>query len=242
MWRSACVAACVTAWLALAGCATRPLHPVASAEPEPHIALTGTTLAFRGNISLRSHAALLAAAGTAPVRTLLIQSGGGEVGNAMDIARWVHRNGIDVVVDGTCFSSCANYIFPAGRSKRIAAGGLVAWHGTVEHLLYMHRAGLMDLADVAPVLRSAGRERAFYAEIGVNGYIAWFGKLAPYQAKNLYFLSKADMEYFGLTGLTVREGYVDSDLAAFDMHHAGMVRLITVDRSVTNPADPNWRN
>lgn len=240
MWRHAGIAG-IAAMLALAGCASAPPAPVSPPALEPRITLSGANITFRGDITTRSYASLMAVAGSTPVRTLTIQSGGGEVGSAMEIARWVHRKGIDVIVDGTCFSSCANYIFPAGRGKRIVSGGLVAWHGTVEHLLYMHQHGLLDAAhNLALLLRTAARERAFYAEIGVDGYLSWFGKIGPYHAKNLYFLSKEDMEYFGLTGLQVREDYLGSDLSGFDLHEPGMVRLITIDRSVTNSSDPNW--
>jgi hypothetical protein len=228
--------ACVAALLALAGCASAP--PAPQEPQEPRMALAGDTLTFRGNITTRSYAALMALAGSAPVRTLRIQSGGGEVGNAMAIARWVHRNGIDVVVDGSCFSSCSNYIFQAGREKHIVAGGIVGWHGTVEHLRYLQKNGLQDFP--AGLEAAAARERAFYREAGINGYISWFGKIAPYLAPNLYFLSREDMEYFGLRGLHVRADYPDSDLSGFNADEQDTIRLITVDRSVTNPSDPNW--
>jgi hypothetical protein len=225
--------ACAAALLALAGCATAPPAP-----PEPAMALAGDTLTFRGDITTRSYAALMALAGSTPVRTLRIQSGGGEVSNAMAIARWVHRNGIDVVVDGTCFSSCSNYIFQAGREKHIVAGGIVGWHGTVEHLRYLQKNGLQDFP--VSLEAAAARERAFYLEAGINGYISWFGKIAPYLAPNLYFLSREDMEYFGLRGLHVRADYLDSDLSDFNAGDKDTIRLITVDRSVTNRSDPNW--
>lgn len=202
------------------------------------MALAGDTLTFRGAITTRSYAALMALAGSHPVRTLRIQSGGGEVGNAQDIARWVHRNGIDVVVDGTCFSSCSNYIFQAGREKHIVAGGIVGWHGSVEHLRYLQQNGLQDFA--VSLEAAAARERAFYVETGINGYISWFGKIAPYLTPNLYFLSREDMEYFGLRGLHVRDDYLASDLSEFNAGDNETIRLITVDRSVTNASDPNW--
>jgi hypothetical protein len=232
-------AASLALLLALAGCASRPALPPPA--PEPDIALAAGVLTFRGHITQRSYAALLAAADAGPVHTLRIRSGGGEVGNAIEIARWVHRNGVDVVVDGVCFSSCSNYIFQAGREKHIVSGGIVGWHGTIEHLLYLQTSGARPPeAQLQAVRAMAERERAFYAEVGINGYIAWFGKIAPYHVPNLYFLSGDDMRYFGLTGLHVRDDYLSSDLAPFNREEKDTLRLLTVDRAVTNPADPNW--
>ncbi len=224
-----------------AGCATPPAPPTAAPPDEPVISLVGDELTFRGNITVNSAAALQAVAGSRPVRTLRIRSGGGDVDNAIAIARWMHRNGLDVVVDGVCFSSCSNYIFPAGKEKHIVAGGIVAWHGTVEHLHYLHTSGLRPPNPYLPMVeKTAQNERAFYAEIGHNGFISWFGKIAPYNAPNLYFLSKEDMQYFGLTGLHVRPDYLQSDLAPFNAIDKYTLGLLTIDRSVTNPAHPKW--
>lgn len=225
----------------LAGCATPPA-PLPPAPPdEPAISLAGDELTFRGNISVKSFAALQAVTGSRPVRTLRIRSGGGDVANAIQIARWVHRNGLDVVVDGVCFSSCSNYIFPAGKEKHIVAGGIVAWHGTIEHLAYLQKNGLRAPDPYLPIYeKMAELERALYAEIGHNGFISWFGKIAPYNTPNLYFLSKQDMQYFGLSGLHVRDDYLDSDLAPFNATENATIRLLTVDRCATNPDNPNW--
>ncbi len=170
-----------------------------------------------------------------------IQSGGGEVTGAIQIARWIHGRGMNVVVDGTCFSSCSNYIFPAGREKHIVAGGIVGWHGTIEHLVYMQKKGLhAPDGNIATYEAIAAKERAYYADVGVIGFISWFGKIAPYNTPNLYFLSADDMAYFGLTGLHVRSDYLASDLGPFNAEEKDTIRLLTVDRSVTNPSDPNW--
>ncbi len=222
--------------LGLAGCATQPaVRPVV-------VTFDDGVVRYDGAVDPASFDRIIAEAKGRPVHTLRIRSGGGVVESAIAIARWVHRGGIDVVVDGPCFSSCANYIFPAGKRKTIVGEGIVGWHGTIEHLLWKYgpggpSAGKQDVRAMAPV---AAMERTFYAEIGHNGYIAWFGKLPPYQARNLYFLSPEDMAYFGMTGLTVREDYLRSNLKRWNAVEPGTLTLLTVDRSVTNPGDPRW--
>ena len=224
--------------LALAGCAapTRKMPWTA-----PLITVEGDQLTYRGYLIPDSARLVQAAAGAHTIKTMRIWSHGGEVGGAIDTALWVHRNGIDVIVDGPCLSSCANYIFAAGKQKHIVGQGYVGWHGTIYHRLWMHRRGqrMLDPVFLAMAEKTAEKERAFYAEVGVNGYISWFGKLAPYKVWDTYFMSAQDMAYFGLTGLHVRADYEATDLSRINARKEN-VRLLKVDRSVTNSLDPNW--
>ena len=48
----------------------------------------------------------------------------------MLIGEWIFDHEIDVIVDEICFSSCANYIFPAGKNKIIEEDAIVGWHGS----------------------------------------------------------------------------------------------------------------
>ena len=71
------------------------------------------------------------------ITTLRVSSAGGETHEGIKLGHWIFEHGIDVVVDGLCFSSCANYIFTAGRNKTIMADSIVGWHGSEqqdEHL------------------------------------------------------------------------------------------------------------
>ena len=71
------------------------------------------------------------------ITTLRVNSGGGKTDEGIKLGHWIFEHGIDVVVDGLCFSSCANYIFTAGMNKTITADSIVGWHGSVqqdEHL------------------------------------------------------------------------------------------------------------
>ncbi len=71
------------------------------------------------------------------ITTLRVSSAGGETDEGIKLGHWIFEHGIDVVVDELCFSSCANYIFTAGRNKTIMAGSIVGWHGSEqqdEHL------------------------------------------------------------------------------------------------------------
>ena len=64
------------------------------------------------------------------ITTLRVNSGGGITDEGIKLGHWIFEHGVDVVVDGLCFSSCANYIFTAGRNKTIMADSIVGWHGS----------------------------------------------------------------------------------------------------------------
>lgn len=64
------------------------------------------------------------------ITTLSVNSGGGITDEGREFGHWIFDHGIDVVVDGLCFSSCANYVFTAGKNKTILADSIVGWHGS----------------------------------------------------------------------------------------------------------------
>jgi hypothetical protein len=66
------------------------------------------------------------------VKYLLISSQGGTVLAGVRLGEWVRSRGVSVAVDQLCMSSCANYVFPAGREKIIRPHSLVVWHGGAE--------------------------------------------------------------------------------------------------------------
>ncbi|MEA1651771.1 hypothetical protein UAJ10_22495 [Nitrospirillum sp. BR 11164] len=97
------------------------------------------TLAFHGEILPRrflpgehpvGDADLLARNLTPETRTLVLESGGGDVAVALEMARLIHGRQLDVVVEGRCASACALLPFLAGRRKTVAPGGVVEFHST----------------------------------------------------------------------------------------------------------------
>ena len=69
--------------------------------------------------------ALIAAPGT----ILVLRSTGGPVATWLEFAERLQSKVSEVVVDGACFSSCANYGFVLGSRKIVTHGALVVWHG-----------------------------------------------------------------------------------------------------------------
>ena len=70
-----------------------------------------------------------------PIKKLVIQSEGGSTLYGKLLGLWVYENKIDVQVRDVCFSSCANYIFPAGKKKYIEDNAFVGWHGNILQIM-----------------------------------------------------------------------------------------------------------
>lgn len=73
-------------------------------------------------------------------KLLVVQSGGGLAWEAQEMGRLIRQSGIDVVVQGTCFSACANSLFLSGKNKYLSESfridqkmydfaGIVCFHG-----------------------------------------------------------------------------------------------------------------
>lgn len=85
-------------------------------------------LRLEGEIEEGDGPKLIAALGP-ETHTLLVNSVGGEVSVALDMAEALERRRVRVVVDGFCVSSCANYLFAAGAQRIVWPGGVLLWHG-----------------------------------------------------------------------------------------------------------------
>ena len=67
---------------------------------------------------------------TEPKKTFVVdQSEGGDGATAMALAILIHKHHWDVEVIGVCPSSCANWIFPAGKTKYLHRDSLLLFHG-----------------------------------------------------------------------------------------------------------------
>ena len=71
-----------------------------------------------------------------PLR-LIISSPGGTVDYGIQLGEWILSKQLDVEIGDYCISSCANYVFTAGKNKILRKNSLLGWHG-----------GLLQLADL----------------------------------------------------------------------------------------------
>ncbi len=101
--------------------------------PNPAIiTVEGSTIIFEGDIEFSTYRDFLVAVRGKEdqITTIRMNSPGGITDQGIMIGEWIFEHGIDVIVDEACFSSCANYIFTAGKNKIIGKDAIVGWHGS----------------------------------------------------------------------------------------------------------------
>ncbi|WP_156455879.1 MULTISPECIES: hypothetical protein [Stenotrophomonas] len=178
---------------------------------------------------------------------LAIRSGGGDVEAGMALGRMIHDRRMDVrVVGDICMSSCANYVFPAGRHKVVESGALVIWHGS------MLQKNLREGFDYSGIEKQLGRplnwlERwsmrrtanrwfrrvsveqvAFYGKIGVDPAITVLGQEQGCACN--WTVPVADMAKFGIGSVSADTDYAAPGYARWD----GEWQLITrIDEAPT---------
>ncbi len=227
------LAACLMGAAGFAGAASPESHPpeILRAKAEPAtVQVQGDTLYYTGNFSTASSAAfdaVVAGIARGQITRLVISSGGGDTVAGRHVGRWVSDMGLVVEVDVICFSSCADYIFPAGRARVIRADAFVGWHGN-ERTFHVQAARdgkrLEDLLaqyvpkDASPEQRTAffrdfaettkvtlKDEADFYAKMGLNDAFAVCAvgdileKRPGYAGQIGWGFPLADMAHLGLT-------------------------------------------
>jgi hypothetical protein len=251
-WRAGMVL--VAGVMGAAGCASTaamagdkpPDIERARAEPA-QVHVQGDTVYYTGNFSKASSTAFDAAvAGVArgQVTRLVISSGGGDTVAGRHVGRWVRDMGLVVEIDVICFSSCADYIFPAGRARVIRADAFVGWHGN-ERTFHVQAArdgkSLEDLLaqyvpkDASPEQRAAffkdfaettkvtlKDEADFYAKLGLNDAFAVCAvgdileKRPGYAGQIGWGFSLADMARLGMTNTVyLGDGAYERDSSRF---------------------------
>jgi len=252
--RGAAAAALAAGLLGLAGAALadpapKPLPPeIERARAEPALVrVQGDTLYYTGNLSKASSAAFdaaVAGVGRGQLTRLVISSGGGDTVEGRHVGRWVRDRALVVEVDVICFSSCADYVFPAGRARVIRADAFVGWHGNERQFdVLAARTGVsvadqlatVPPADVAPGPRAAFVQEAlrsfavtqkdeaeFYASLGLNDAFAACAvgdvleKRPGYAGQIGWGFSLADMARLGLANTVyLGEGRYERDSSRF---------------------------
>jgi hypothetical protein len=204
---------------------------ITQALAEPVVSIEHETLRYSGELTRDGVAKAKSLLESHPgIHVLAINSGGGRIGDGIDLGMLVHRHGLDVHVTGSmCTSSCANYVFTAGRRKVIEPGAVVVWHGSaIQDGLFDFDN--IDMTDIRETLgrdpnwverlmlrwkfsvdrrRIQRRQVEFFKLIHVDPAVTVFGQRQGCECQ--WTLSPADMSFFGIQGVHAYPGYGTQD-------------------------------
>lgn len=217
------------AFISAATLAAALCHPAArTAEEETQVFLAGGELNYVGKLSADANARLFALFQSQETKPtiLSIRSPGGNTDLGMELGKWVHQNHLDVKVMEVCFSSCANYVFPAARRKIVSNFAVVGYHGGLGSTTFQVDAATEAMLAALPageqtrtrasILESGrqyaasqlAREQKFFAMIGVQQKITTLGQAEKYAGtmpENAlgWYYSVDDFEKLGVGNITV---------------------------------------
>jgi hypothetical protein len=131
--------------------------------------LEGDELYLTGRID-RDMAKLVADIAMGGVQGVTIESLGGEIPPALEIAQRIRDHHLRVRVRRYCLSSCASIIFPSGVKREVERGAVVGLHDTSFglHRLYEKAKSGTTLMEPPTIPALARREEQFYRTIGVD--------------------------------------------------------------------------
>jgi hypothetical protein len=112
------------------------------------------------------------------VTTIVIDSRGGSTDLGMDLGDFIHEKNLNVHVKKHCFSSCANYVFPAGTIKYLDKDSQLGWHGSAFQIFYGVGAADLKLKKAEldrSIATSRAREFSFYSRLGVEPLMPVYG-------------------------------------------------------------------
>ena len=192
------------------------------------------SLTFTGLITVESVTAFINGAGDGKYARIVVDSPGGNVADAIVLGNWIVDHELDVEVKKNCASSCANYLFAAGRRKIIDDGAVIVWHGSIGQKNFRERGERCDQL-IRELERSSGdtldkpredlanerawcawyptmvaAEKAFFKRVGVDEYITRMGQ-EPHDFKAIWTVPVSVMNRMGLKNVEVRAAYASHD-------------------------------
>lgn len=207
-------------------------------KPESFVGIKGGSLRYSGEITKTSNQVIFAAFNNLELKPkrLLIDSIGGEIGAGIELGSWVRRNRLDVEVTNICASSCANYVFPAGKAKYLRKDSILLWHGSAWQTSWSDELKLDDTFNKY-ITSMREKETDFFSVIEVDNLLCTYGQfkitfwdyLQNMMGKGTegYDYSVADMKKFGLSNIVLLDG--EWDWRKYRPNQLGLVKRVKVD-------------
>lgn len=181
-------------------------------QATPAIRQEGRTLFFDGSITRESRNIVSKLLINKNITTISINSMGGDIDSALDIATIIHAKKVNIIVRTVCASACANYLFPAGLNKFIGNDSYLLWHGSAnsppEQLQITSDSNILsrnDLFRLPEFVKIKEKERFFYKNLKVNYRLPFCPQIQSDYLKRFpekwFSYLPEDLEKFGIKNI-----------------------------------------
>ena len=115
------------------------------------------------------------------ITVIAVNSPGGDMASALEIATLIKNRQLNLVVDGRCLSACANYLFPAAANKIVLPGSVIGIHEKTYLHLEKDVFRTMPVEDAEIMLKASSdkpaleklkqlqlKEKVFYEQLGIK--------------------------------------------------------------------------
>ncbi|NQY53292.1 MAG: hypothetical protein HRT42_06920 [Campylobacteraceae bacterium] len=204
-------------------------------ESNTKVFLKNNEIHYNGDLSFKANSKVfeLYKNNLKTIKYLSITSKGGEVNNGLDLADFILKNKLSVKVLDYCLSSCANYVFPAGKNKVLGNRALIGFHGGansreftakdidetfVEEIIKSSLANNIKISKkeakeqfLSYMNQTSKREQEFFFKINVNKKLSTLGQNKKYlylekEGFNAWYYSIKTMQKLGLENISVING------------------------------------
>lgn len=184
---------------------------ISHVKAETQVSIKGQKLIYEGDITQAANIRTAELLKQNPsIQTLYINSLGGEIGVGMDLGNLIYDHQLNVEVGKYCFSSCSNYVFPAGHIKYLNMRSQLGWHGG--SLQKIDDSDIDTPAKKQVYLNYIGpiqqKEAAFFKRVKTQQAITILGQQAQYKGNNCagwrYTLKK--MKSLGIENIRYKQG------------------------------------
>ena len=150
-----------------------------------HVARPGTAIKATGSIEAGDAAKLEALVSAATVdekglRRIILESPGGEVVEAVRIAKIIRNNNFVTLVGGECASACAMVLYPAGRYSYLIGQGKLGFHSCYDRQFVVHPECTEAIAKIAASFGFPYGSIKVFASLKGPADMYWITNIAAY--------------------------------------------------------------
>ncbi|MDE1465792.1 hypothetical protein [Spartinivicinus poritis] len=219
-------------------------YSFAQPKDETKVTIDANSITYQGYLSAEANEKVYKLFNQAKIKPswFTIKSKGGNVSLGLDLAEWIYKNRLNVKVVDYCFSSCANYILPAGKQLVLEKTAIFGYHGSANSKDNDIDKNFSDLDEYintlpekdriptkekilkqfqADLTRDRKREVNLYKKLGISPQLPLLGQQEKYQ--------QSLKNYLGTDNLEEKDQYKGWYYSLSDLKSLGVTNITVID-------------